>query len=51
MIDWLGERDYKIYAWSESDRDQPVSYTHLVESLLLRRKAEDFSIYIIMRTR
>ena len=22
MIDWLGERDYKIYAWSESDRDQ-----------------------------
>lgn len=22
MIDWLGERDYKIYAWSESDRNQ-----------------------------
>ena len=22
MIDWLGERDYKIYAWSGSDRDQ-----------------------------
>ena len=22
MIDWLGERDYKIYARSESDRDQ-----------------------------
>lgn len=22
MIDWLGERDYKIYAWSESDREQ-----------------------------
>lgn len=24
MIDWLGEREYKIYAWSESDRDQIV---------------------------
>ena len=22
MIDWIGEREYKIYAWSESDRDQ-----------------------------
>ena len=22
MIDWLGEREYKIYAWSESDRNQ-----------------------------
>lgn len=22
MIDWLGEHDYKIYAWSESDRNQ-----------------------------
>lgn len=22
VIDWLGERDYKIYARSESDRDQ-----------------------------
>lgn len=22
MIDWLGERDYKVYAWSESDRNQ-----------------------------
>ena len=22
MIDWLGERDFKIYAWSESDRNQ-----------------------------
>lgn len=24
MIDWLGDREYKIYAWSESDRDQIV---------------------------
>ena len=24
MIDWLGDRDYQIYAWSESDRDQIV---------------------------
>ena len=24
MIDWLGEREYRIYAWSESDRDQIV---------------------------
>ena len=24
MIDWLGNRDYQIYAWSESDRDQIV---------------------------
>lgn len=22
MIDWIGERDYKIFAWSNSDRDQ-----------------------------
>lgn len=22
MIEWIGERDYTIYAWSESDRDQ-----------------------------
>lgn len=22
MIDWIGDREYKIYAWSESDRDQ-----------------------------
>ena len=22
MIDWLGERDYKVYAWSGSDRNQ-----------------------------
>lgn len=22
MIDWIGNREYKIYAWSESDRDQ-----------------------------
>lgn len=22
MIDWIGEREYKIYAWSESDRSQ-----------------------------
>lgn len=24
MIGWIGEREYKIYAWSESDRDQIV---------------------------
>lgn len=24
MLDWLGDREYKIYAWSESDRDQIV---------------------------
>lgn len=24
MIDWIGDREYKIYAWSESDRDQIV---------------------------
>lgn len=22
MIDWIGEREYKVYAWSESDRNQ-----------------------------
>lgn len=22
MMDWIGERDYEIFAWSESDRDQ-----------------------------
>lgn len=24
MIDWLGDREYQIYAWSESDRAQIV---------------------------
>lgn len=24
MIDWLGDREYNIYSWSESDRDQIV---------------------------
>ena len=22
MIDWIGDREYKVYAWSESDRNQ-----------------------------
>lgn len=22
IIDWIGDREYKVYAWSESDRDQ-----------------------------
>ena len=22
MLNWIGDREYKIYAWSESDRDQ-----------------------------
>ena len=22
MIDWIGDRKYKVYAWSESDRNQ-----------------------------
>ena len=32
MIDWIGDREYKVYAWSESDRNQLKSLTenHLI---------------------
>ena len=48
MIDWLGDRDYKVYAWSDSDYSQlqheikakAVSYTHLCVFICGRMKSK-----------
>lgn len=41
MMDWVGEREYKIYAWSESDRDQIL---HEIKA----KKIEDSRIHAFM---
>ena len=34
MIDWIGDREYKVYAWSESDRNQlmhEITAKHIID--------------------
>lgn len=42
MIDWIGDREYKIYAWSESDRDQLL---HEIKA----KKLHDESIHAFVK--
>ena len=35
LIDWIGEREYRVYAWSRSDRDQ---FLHEIKAKKLENK-------------